>query len=54
MDEVFLQTYGFYCNLGLYVGNQAAPLRKTNTGNTAGSQNRRFESRPSKLSVITR
>jgi hypothetical protein len=29
MNETFLQIYGFYCDLGLYIGNQAPPLRKT-------------------------
>ena len=29
MDETFPQIYGFYYDLGLYIGNQAAPLKKT-------------------------
>jgi hypothetical protein len=28
MGETFLQIYGFYCDLGLYIGNQASPLGK--------------------------
>jgi hypothetical protein len=29
MDEAFLQIYGFYCDLGLYIENQVSSLRKT-------------------------
>jgi hypothetical protein len=28
MDETFLQIYGFYCDLGSYIGNQASLLPK--------------------------